>query len=115
MASAMGPKISVGQDENKVKAELEELVKSGWKLDNDQIQLEKTYYFNSYRNVKVSDELYILIKANLQFLTLEIMSRSQLKNHHPVLRNVCSPVGNSQFKAYHLAVLFLTHRPVENP
>jgi len=111
----MQPKISAGQDESKVKAELQELVQSGWQLDHD-IQLEKTYSLKSYRHVKVSERLYITNKANsLQFLTLEIMSRSQVKNHHPVLKSVRSRIANPQFKAYHLADPFLSHRLLDNP
>ncbi|KAF2195981.1 transcriptional coactivator/pterin dehydratase [Delitschia confertaspora ATCC 74209] len=74
----MQPKIATGQDEVKVKAELEALVNGGWQLDNEEIQLEKTYHLASYRNVK--------------FLAIEIMSRSQLKNHHPVLTSTFSSV-----------------------
>ncbi|KAF2752476.1 hypothetical protein EJ05DRAFT_515614 [Pseudovirgaria hyperparasitica] len=66
-----GTKIATGEDENKVKSELEELVSSGWQLDKNEVQVAKTYHLASYRNVK--------------FLSLEIMSRSQVRNHHPVL------------------------------
>ncbi|KAF2752572.1 transcriptional coactivator/pterin dehydratase [Pseudovirgaria hyperparasitica] len=74
----MQPKIATGEDENKVKSELEELVSSGWQLDKNEVQVAKTYHLASYRNVK--------------FLSLEIMSRSQLKNHHPVLTTTVSSV-----------------------
>jgi len=50
----MQPKISTGQDESKVKAELEELVKSGWELDSKEIQIDKIYYFISYDMALVS-------------------------------------------------------------
>jgi pterin-4a-carbinolamine dehydratase len=56
----MQPTIAKRQNESKVKAELEELVKGGWQLDDEQIQLEKTYYFASYRLMKVRNGLYIL-------------------------------------------------------
>lgn len=62
--TTMHPKIAANQDERKVKAELEELVETGWQLDNEEIQLEKTYHLSSYRNVKVSKTAYVLNKNN---------------------------------------------------
>lgn len=60
----MQPKIATGQDESKVKAELEGLVDGGWQLDNEEIQLEKTYHLASYRNVKVCSGFCSLNRAN---------------------------------------------------
>jgi 4a-hydroxytetrahydrobiopterin dehydratase len=48
-------KIAEGQNDSQVKAEVEALLAKGWKLDEDQIQLEKTYYFKIYTKVLVRD------------------------------------------------------------
>jgi hypothetical protein len=53
-SSIMDPKISEGENEAQVKADLKALLENGWKLDEEQIQLEKTYYFKTYTKVAVS-------------------------------------------------------------
>ncbi|KAL2056471.1 hypothetical protein ABVK25_003495 [Lepraria finkii] len=65
----MQPKFSEGQDESKVMAELEALVEGGWKLDEEQIGIQRTYHFKTY--TKVLD------------LHHNIGVRSKSKNHHP--------------------------------
>ena len=42
--SVMQPKFSEGQDESKVTIELNALIESGWKLDEEQIGVEKTSF-----------------------------------------------------------------------
>ena len=54
----MEPKISKGQDESKVKTELQALLENGWKLNDEQIQLEKTYHFKTYTKVLVRDPIH---------------------------------------------------------
>ena len=51
----MQPKFSEGQDESKVMAELEALVEGGWKLDGEQIGIQRTYHFKTYTKVLVGD------------------------------------------------------------
>ena len=53
-SSVMPPQISEGQNATQVNAELEALLDNGWKLDEEQIQLEKTYHFKTYTKVAVS-------------------------------------------------------------
>lgn len=48
MDSIMQPRFSEGQDESKVKVELETLLKNGWQLDSGQSGIQKTYYFKTY-------------------------------------------------------------------
>ena len=47
-------KLSEGQDESKVTAEVTALVESGWNLDEEQIGVRKTYHFKTYTKVMVS-------------------------------------------------------------
>jgi len=61
----MQAQISPGQDEERVKADLEQLLQIGWRLDKDQIQLEKTYHLQRYGKVRVSDELHNQGQANI--------------------------------------------------
>jgi 4a-hydroxytetrahydrobiopterin dehydratase len=58
-SSVMQPKISKGQDESKVTTELQALLENGWKLNDEQIQLEKTYHFKTYTKVLVIKEIPI--------------------------------------------------------
>ena len=51
----MQPKFSEGQDESKMMAELMALVENGWKLDAEQIGVQKTYQFKAYTKVLVGD------------------------------------------------------------
>lgn len=51
--SIMQPKFSENQDGGKVMAELDVLVENGWKLDEEQIGVQKTYHFKNYTKVLV--------------------------------------------------------------
>ncbi|KAF2258666.1 hypothetical protein CC78DRAFT_525900 [Lojkania enalia] len=82
----MQPKISEGQDESKIKAELEVLFQNGWKLKEEQI-LEKTYYFKTYTKVL---DLHTCIGVG-----------SKSKNHHS---KMITEIGS-------LAVYWTTHKP----
>lgn len=64
-APTMQPKIATDQDEGKVRAELEELVDGGWQLDNEEIQLERTYHLSSYRSVKVGNYRTLIASIKL--------------------------------------------------
>ena len=46
-------KVSEGQDGAKMEAELKMLTETGWKLDEEQIGVRKTYYFKTYTKVLV--------------------------------------------------------------
>lgn len=50
----MPPQISEGQNATQVNAELKALLENGWKLDEEQTQMEKTYHFKIYTKVAVS-------------------------------------------------------------
>lgn len=50
--SIMQPKLSK-QDESEVTPELNSLIESGWKLDEEQIGVQKTYHFKTYTKVLV--------------------------------------------------------------
>jgi predicted DNA-binding ArsR family transcriptional regulator len=52
-SAMISPKIAEGQNDAEVKADLEALIENGWKLNEDQIQLEKTYHFKTYTKVAV--------------------------------------------------------------
>lgn len=52
-SSAIRPAIAKGEDEAKVKGEIERLLESEWRLNEEQSQLEKTYYFKAYTKVLV--------------------------------------------------------------
>jgi predicted DNA-binding ArsR family transcriptional regulator len=54
ITAMISPKISEGQNDAEMKADLESLIENGWKLNEDQIQLEKTYHFKTYTKVAVS-------------------------------------------------------------
>jgi hypothetical protein len=54
---SLQPRISEGEDEFQVKKDLEALVENGWELNEEQIQLERTYYFKTYTKVMVSYQL----------------------------------------------------------
>ncbi|KAF2476781.1 transcriptional coactivator/pterin dehydratase [Lindgomyces ingoldianus] len=83
----MQPKISEGQDESKVKAELEVLLENGWELNGEQIQLGKTYYFKTYTKVL---DLHTCIGVG-----------SKSKNHHS---KMITDFGS-------LTVYWTTHKP----
>lgn len=52
-----------------MKAELDALLENGWKLDEEQIRLEKTYHFKTYTKVAVSKTYNGEAKANFLGLT----------------------------------------------
>lgn len=85
----MQPKFSEGQDESKVMAELEALVESGWKLDEEQIGVQRTYHFKTYTKVLVGDSTNChSLAKNFQDLHHNIGVRSKSKNHHPEMTTV---------------------------
>jgi 4a-hydroxytetrahydrobiopterin dehydratase len=49
----MEPKISEGEDQEEVKAELKGLINDGWELDEEQRGVKKTYHFKTYTKVLV--------------------------------------------------------------
>ena len=51
--SIMQPKISEGQDENKLIAEAKALVENGWTLDDEEMGVKKTYHFKTYTKALV--------------------------------------------------------------
>ena len=50
----MQPKISEGQDENKLIAEAEALLGNGWMLDDEEMGVRKRYHFKTYTKALVS-------------------------------------------------------------
>ena len=46
-------KISEMQDESKVKAETKALLEKGWRLDDEEVGLQKTYHFKTYTKALV--------------------------------------------------------------
>jgi hypothetical protein len=60
-SSIMSLIISEGQNQAQVKTDIKELIDKDWKLDQEQIQLEKTYYFKTYTKVTVSRALRTLV------------------------------------------------------
>lgn len=48
-------KISAGHDEGKVTAEAKTLLENGWKSDEEEMGLQKTYYFKTYTKALVVD------------------------------------------------------------
>jgi pterin-4a-carbinolamine dehydratase len=57
----MDLKISKGENEAQLKSDVTELLKMGWKLDKECIQLEKTYNFKTYTKVAVSKTPQLLL------------------------------------------------------
>ena len=49
----MNPKFSPGVDEKRLSGEVDALLKDGWTLDEEQIGLEKTFYFKTYTKCMV--------------------------------------------------------------
>lgn len=60
----MPPNISEGQDEGKVVAEADALLVHGWKLDEEQIGLIKTYYFKTYTKALVRERTIRIFKGS---------------------------------------------------
>ena len=60
----MQPKSSEGQEESKMMAEMMALVENGWKLDAEQIGVQKTYHFKLYTKVLVGDSPKCRCPAN---------------------------------------------------
>jgi 4a-hydroxytetrahydrobiopterin dehydratase len=51
----MDPKFSPGTDEAQSMKEVEALLNANWKLDIEQMGLEKTYYFKAYTKCVVRE------------------------------------------------------------
>jgi hypothetical protein len=51
--SVMSAVFSAGEDEAKMKEELQSLQETGWILDEDYMGIKKTYYFKTYTKVLV--------------------------------------------------------------
>ena len=49
----MQPKISEGQDESRVIAEAKALHENGWRLDDEEMGVKKTYHFKTYTKALV--------------------------------------------------------------
>ncbi len=60
----MKSKISDGQDEGKVMAEEKALLDNGWKLDDEQMGVKKTYFFRNYTKPAVGDPSRTLLDDN---------------------------------------------------
>jgi pterin-4a-carbinolamine dehydratase len=58
--SVMSAVFSAGEDEAKMKEELQSLQETGWILDEDCMGIKKTYYFKTYTKVLVRTPLFIL-------------------------------------------------------
>lgn len=54
MAANVQPKFSQGEDENRLMAETDALLKSKWALDDSRQGLEKTFNFPTYAKALVS-------------------------------------------------------------
>lgn len=49
----MQPKLSEGQDEIRVTAEAKALLENGWRLDDEEVGVKKTYHFKTYTKALV--------------------------------------------------------------
>ncbi|MCJ1344649.1 hypothetical protein MMC31_002852 [Peltigera leucophlebia] len=65
------PRFAPGSTEAQLMAEAKALVEGGWKLDDEQRGLEKTFHFNTYTKA-------------LDFLQI-VGIRSKSRNHHSVM------------------------------
>ena len=54
-------KISHGQDESKIATKVNALIDSGWKLDEEQMSVQKTYYFKTYTKVMVCLQVFGIV------------------------------------------------------
>ena len=64
-SNSIQPKFSDGQDENAVMAELNALVENGWKLDDEQKGVRKTYYLKTYTKVLVIEDSTTFVKSHI--------------------------------------------------
>src|SRR5450755_1895175 len=81
--SVMQPRFSEGQDESKMMAELRALVENGWKLDAEQIGVQKTYHFNVYTKVLVGDSPVCYCLANFSGSSSWYRGEKQIENLSP--------------------------------
>ena len=49
----MQPKVSEGQDKSNVIAETNALLENGWRLDNEEMGVNRTFYFKTYTKALV--------------------------------------------------------------
>lgn len=75
----MPPRISEGNNAAQVNAELETLFKNGWKLDEEQIQLEKIYHFKTYTKVAVSKSSDCHDKTDISGFTSHNCNEKQIR------------------------------------
>ena len=70
--SALRPRFSEGQDESTMMAELKKLVKNGWKLDENEMGVQKTYHLKNYTKVTVGDSVISQVIPNIHrnFITV---------------------------------------------
>lgn len=54
----MPPRFSEGQNEQELTVALNTLIENGWKLDDEQSGVRKTYHLKTYTKVIVSRSLY---------------------------------------------------------
>ncbi|KAN0078984.1 Transcriptional coactivator/pterin dehydratase [Elaphomyces granulatus] len=83
----MSAVFSAGEDEAKMKEELQSLQETGWILDEDYMGIKKTYYFKTYTKVL---DFHMVIGV-----------RCKSKNHHPKMET----------GAGHVTVHWTTHFP----
>ena len=90
--SMMPPSICEGQDAHKVMTEAEALLERGWKIDDDEMGVEKRYYFKTYSKALVRGSIRSLtaLADTLHDFLSVIGIRSKSKNHHPVMSIVRS-------------------------
>jgi hypothetical protein len=58
--SVMGPKFSEGADKSQLMRESNALLEGGWTLDEEQIGVKKTYFFETYSKCLVGHSLDFL-------------------------------------------------------
>ena len=55
----MQPKISQGNDDNRVMAEAKALIENGWILDDEAMGVKKTFHFKTYTKSLVREGLHL--------------------------------------------------------
>lgn len=68
----MQARISEGQDENKVRDEVEALLGNGWRLEGEKV-LKKTYCLKSYTKVMVRDSPYYPSLPNVFRICIHVL------------------------------------------
>ncbi len=56
--SVMEPIFSAGEDESQLTKDMKALLGANWKLDEERMGIEKTYYFKTWTKVLVGDSQY---------------------------------------------------------